>query len=259
MTDRPLKIAIASKLRAMGFDVDPLDEREDDKTPDLLVTGGGQRFLVEVKTKEDDPALQDRLRAQLAIRRTAMTFAYWGPRNTVAKRVSCGVRQLEAYPAEARDFSLLWLHASGADAASQFEQFRFTLYGATNVYSVFDRTFMRECFYFHNSAFYRWRAVLDGAICSSISEAAFFLNSYSPRFGALRESALTRAFANAVVDPVALEAAGEALLADCTINRRDCDGVKQYLQTKYKREGLDHIHVGHFTMLRQRDADPDLP
>ena len=54
MTDERIKNAVAEVVRGKGFGVDLLPERDGEQTPDLLATKGGQRFLIELKTKEDD-------------------------------------------------------------------------------------------------------------------------------------------------------------------------------------------------------------
>lgn len=243
-TDRVLKEQIAGNLRDMGFSVDLLEERAGLRTPDLLVAKA-ERYAIEVKEKIDDPAMMAEERAILDQGMIADRHEYWGPKNTVARIVESAARQLRAWPEDQRDFSLVWLHAAGEDAESQWEQFWGTLYGTTSIIEL-GRSTMRQCFYFHESAFFRFRDVLDGAIASNRDRAGVWLNTYSPRAEPLRNSELAAAFGG-IFDPREAERDEEAMIADCEIDRRDEAAVKQYLQRKYGTRPLDHMHVGRLT------------
>lgn len=115
--DKNLKEQIAAHLRERGFAVELVDERVGMKTPDLLVRKA-QRFLIEVKEKIDDPAMIAEERELLEKGEIVERAEYWGPKNTVARIVESAARQLAAWPAEQRDFALVWLHAAGEDAES---------------------------------------------------------------------------------------------------------------------------------------------
>jgi hypothetical protein len=64
--DQGLKESIAKHFKDLRFEVSLLEEEEDRKTPDLLVTRSGQRFLIEVKAKSDDPSTLLERRKKLA-------------------------------------------------------------------------------------------------------------------------------------------------------------------------------------------------
>ena len=244
--DRELKAAIAENLEGMGFSVQHLDERESDKTPDFLAVKS-ERFLIEVKEKGDDPSKLEAEAERAREGGIAERHEYWGPKNTVARIIKDGSRQLAAWPEEERDYCLLWLHASGRDPESQYEQFRGTLLGVTNIIEMGKST-MKECYFFHDSAFFRWRQTLDGAIVSSAKEAELWLNPHSSRADRLKASELTAAFGGAN-DPRDLEAQGTIFIADCEVDRRDSDAVKRYLQEKYRTKPLDNMHVGCLTAI----------
>ncbi len=249
--DQELKEGIAKHLEDLGFMVTLLEEEEVRRTPDLLATKKGQRFLIEVKAKGDDlGALLERQR-MLAEGDLVIHGARWAPKNTISGIARDGAFQLSDHPPEERDFSLLWLHAEGSDPQSQFEQFAFTLYGKTHVYSVLNPQFNYECYFFYDSVFYRWRDILDGAILSTPTEAQLCSNTYCPRYSSFQNSELVKAFDQAVIDPIKLERAGHAIVADCDIDRKDHDKVKQYLAAKYAEKYLDHMHVGRISLGRE--------
>jgi len=258
--DSKLKSEIAANLEDLDFDVELLEETDGGKTPDLLASKEGERFLVEVKSKQDDEKELLRQRARSAAGQVGRWSEPWAPRNTIARAVREGVQQLAAFPRDSYDFALLWLHADGRDSESQFQQFAHTLFGLTRVFSLHDSAFDYECYYFHESAFFSFRATLDGAIISTPSSAQLCVNTYSPRVGGLRNSMLARALEGGVRDPAALEAQGEAIIADCDADRRKTGEIIGYLQRKYNVELLQNIHVGRLTAWVDTDAaSPNQP
>jgi len=60
------------------------------------------------------------------------------------------------------------------------------------------------------------------------------LNPYSQNCEALRDSPFARKLTIGLVDPVAQEAAGKALIADTDIDRRNPEEVLNYLRAKYR-------------------------
>lgn len=248
MTDEVLKNDIASWLRSQGLEVTPLERREQ-KTPDLLAKGGGDEYLIEIKTKQDDARQLMEEAARLDAGEVVTIASRWGSKNVVSGIVKEGVDQMASF-GDASTMRILWLHAVGRDHESQAEQFLHTLYGATNIIDIFDRTLNRQCYYFYDSSFYRFRSKLDGAVVSRITgQTKLLLNSLSPQHERLSCSCLVRAFGGAVVDPAILERAGNIMIADCDIDRNNSGAVKSYLQNKYSRPALDHIHVGRYALM----------
>jgi len=145
----------------------------------------------------------------------------------------------------------------GEDPQSQGEQFASTLYGKANVYSILNSKFSHECYFFHDSVFYRWRATLDGAILSTFTTAKLCINTYSPRYASFRASEIVRAFDQAVVDPIELEREGRAIVADCDVDRRKHVDVIQYLAAKYNEEYLQHFQMASLNLEIPVNEDQD--
>jgi len=255
--DQELKEAIAGHFEDRGFEVALLEARESHKTPDLLVARNEQRFLIEVKAKGDDLSALLERRSKLARGEFVMHGARWAPINTIASRMRDGICQLNDYPSEERDFSLLWLHAEGEEPQSQVEQFACTLYGKANVYSILNSKFRHECYFFHDSVFYRWRATLDGAILSTFTTAKLCINTYSPRYASFRDSEVVKVFDQAVVDPIELDRAGLAIVADCNVDRRKDYEVIRYLVEKYNEEYLQHFQMASLSLMCKVPVDED--
>jgi hypothetical protein len=200
VTDELLKSDIASWLHGQGFEVTTLD-RQEQKTPDLLAKKDCDEYLIEIKAKQDDAQQVKEEAARLNAGEVVTIASRWGPKNVVDGIVKDGVDQLTSF-GDPSMMRILWLHAVGRDPESQAEQFFHTLYGATNVIDLFDRHLNRQCYYFYNSSFYRFRSKLDGAVLSRITgQTKFILNSLSPQHERLSRSCLARAFGSAVVDP----------------------------------------------------------
>jgi hypothetical protein len=257
--DAGIKSDVIVNLEGMGFTVLPLEERIGRKTADLLASKSGEKFLIEIKTKSDDQGEFEEQLKRLCRGEVVMRHEYWGPKNTIARIIRSGVQQIEAHTSDEYDFSLLWLHAEGIDADSQFKQFEFTLYGRTNVFSLRDQSFDYDCYYFYDSAFYRWRALLDGAILSVENQAQLCINTYSPKAVAFRTSEVVKAFGKGVLDPLKLESEGKAIVADCDVDRRNESSVIGYLQRKYNQELLMHMHVGRTEMFLEVPTEEEAP
>jgi hypothetical protein len=251
MSDRQIKDAISQYLRGHGFEVTQIPEGPS-PTPDLLAIQS-QRYLIEVKTKEDDPAIIAERATRLRAGKIVQSGAAFAPQGTMSRIIRDGVRQLEAYPAQERDFCLLWLLAVGSDLESQYQQFLRTLYGLTNIVGLDNRSLM-PCYYFRNSAFFRWHN-LDGAIVGTMERGELCINSYSPRAASLKISSLAQAFGTAVTDPRKREAENRAYIADCDIDRRNEQQLLEYLQTKYQRPALMTMDLG--TVIAQLQLDED--
>ena len=116
-----------------------------------------------------------------------------------------------------------------------------TLYGSAKVLGP-DEKYIRKCYFFRNSEFYRLKNSLDGAVAAYLSGSTvtvhLCLNPYSENCEALRISPLAEAFSNGLVDPVAEEAEGSAYIVDPAIDRGNSSAVLQHLQSKYRRPRL---------------------
>ena len=241
MSDRRIKDAISTFLRDHGFQVTQIAEGGQ-RTPDLLATCG-QRYLIEIKTKEDHPAANAERAKRLGAGEIVQSGAPFTPQNTMSRIVRDGVSQLEAHPVKERDFCLLWLLAIGSDLDAQYEQFLATLYGLSNVVGPDSQPLM-PCYYLRDSAFFRWRDLLDGAIVGTLDTGELCINSYSQRADSLKGSSLAQVFGTAVTDPRQREAEGRGYIADCDIDRHDEKGVLRYVQTKYGRPPLMTMNLG---------------
>ena len=196
-----LRRNIADALRAWSFEVVEIEETDDSKTPDLLVSRGSEEYLIEIKSKRDDRRRVAEERQTLRAGGLVERSDQLGVRNTTAGVIREAVDQLEAFEPGTERIRLVWFQTVGEDAEVQERQFRATIFGTTNVVDLDNDGPMLPCYFFRESAFFRHSASLDGAVVACGDQAQLLMNTYSPRVERLRRSALARRFRAAVHDP----------------------------------------------------------
>ena len=204
---------------------------------DLIAEMDGIRLLVEEKTKFDDPAAVLARNATLASGSVHGSTLALRNNNRISGIVRKATKQLSSTGAEVpHDLRVVWFTAVGFDAQAKHFQFMSTLYGSTRIFEI-ERPGMRQCYFFRNSDFYRYRDHLDGAVAAyvdgDIVTVKLCLNPYAEAWEALRDSPHARNFKVGLVDPVAEEAAGAAYIADTDLSRTDEASVIRFLEQKY--------------------------
>lgn len=237
-------------LEHWGITVDdiPPSNAEQKQEADFLASFGEIRVLIEEKTKEDDPDY-------LALRATELenggihaASLHVSRNETLSGLVKNASRQLKSSSYKPHDFRLMWFTATGVHAEAKSEQFMATLYGRSNILEM-NAAHYRRCYFFKNADFFRRADVIDGAVVAytdgqSIT-AKLCLNSLSPRYEALRRSAVLQPFGTAVEDPKKLESDGTAFILDGALDRRDEAPLLAYLQQKYKTAPLMKFDLGY--------------
>jgi hypothetical protein len=226
----------------------PTSDAEQKQEADFLVSFDGVPVLIEEKIKEDDPAYIARRTLELESGEIHAATLPLRRDETLSALVRDASHQLRSSADKPHDFRLMWFTATGAQAIGKYEQFMATLYGRTNILEMNAEGY-RRCYYFRHADFIRRADIIDGAVVAhtdgkSIS-ARLCLNSLSPRFQALRKSAVLRLFGNAVEDPDALEAEGTAYILDAALDRKDEGQLLAYLQQKYATGPLMTFDLGY--------------
>lgn len=219
-------------LLQLGFEVSKIEEC-DEPRPDFLARAESDAYLVEVKEKRPDAGeSQDR---DIALRSgSVFDDSYVLVRQPLITRiVSNASRQLTALDENA--YRIILFVCTGHNAEARVMQIEASLFGSTTVVDWTDENGQSgTCFYFGHSDFHRYRDRIDGVIVlnAETEQAKLLVNSQSPNYCAFRDSAISRAFGGAVVDPIALEAEG-CFIVDSDVDRNDKNAVLNYLKTKY--------------------------
>ncbi|WKN20579.1 hypothetical protein [Azotobacter vinelandii] len=237
-------------LEQLGIAVEdiPTSDAEQKQEADFLATFGDIRILIEEKTKEDDPGYLAHRAEELESGEIHEASFPISRNETLSGLVRDASHQLKSSSDKSHDFRLMWFTATGVHAEGKYEQFIATLYGRTNILEM-NAAHYRTCYYFQSADFFRRANVIDGAIVAYTNEqsitAKLCLNSLSPRYDALRRSAVLGPFGTAVEDPLALEARGTAFILDCALDRKNEAALLAYLQQKYKTAPLMKFDLGY--------------
>ena len=107
--DEVLKDNVTELLKAWGFEVEQLQERAMVRTPDLVATKAGQRFIIELKTKGRDARRLAKEAARMAQGEIVEHGELAGRRGTQAGMIADGVNQILALPPLEADFLTIWI------------------------------------------------------------------------------------------------------------------------------------------------------
>jgi hypothetical protein len=238
---------VKAVLEDKGAVVTPIP-RTSERTPDFDVSLGGAAYIVEVKTREEDEERAEAREETLKRGEVHGDSDALKRKNTISGIIAWGVDQLRSYgPAEA--FRVLWIHCGGQFGERYKHQFFNALYGTTRLYDLDDQDYRVDALYFRESDFFRYRDALDGAVITMEvgQECQLFClaNDHSAKYQAFRTSPLLLAFPDGFYDPVAREAAGDALIVRGAVDRRNEDAVNAHL---YKLTGrrvynMDFTHT----------------
>jgi hypothetical protein len=237
----------AQALTSMGGVVEQVPTSAVEES-DWLADFSGYRILVEEKVKLDDPEnTQERDKALRAggVHGQSLPLKY---DNRISGVIRKAVGQLASSAANiAHDARIVWFTGIGFDAEAKHLQFISTAYGSTRIIER-DKPGMRECYFFRNSEFYRYRDIVDGAVASFLTGETltmkFCLNPLSPNYASLQSSSFASKFVHGLIDPVAEEKRGEAYIADGNVDRNSAGAVLAYLQKKYNLNPLMNMDLG---------------
>lgn len=223
-------------LKHWGASVDPVPTSEKEES-DWLATLDGFRLLIEEKTKLENPANSAERTEALRSGRVHGSTTPLRPNNRVSGVIGKAAKQLRSTGADTpHDARVIWFTSIGFDREAKDHQAYNTLYGATKTFDLARSNSLQDCFFFYNSEFFRHQDI-DGAYLvvadGGTATARLCLNPFSPNWVALRDSPFAKKLKTGLVDPVAQEAAAEAMLVDGQVDRRDSGAVLSYLSTKY--------------------------
>ncbi|USD53706.1 hypothetical protein [Vibrio sp. SCSIO 43155] len=229
----------------LSFAIEKIPE-SNEETPDFLISGT-ERILIEQKTKFDDIELYEEQKNALDSGEVFQHGELTGYTSKIAKIIGKGNRQLKKQKTSTNsDFCFLFIITSGVNTSTQVKQFSSTFYGIMPIVDFDDGSRVaKNCYYFTESQFFRFRETLDGAflVNSYNGQLKLLINDQSSNYARLKKSKFLAQFEANVpcIDPIELEAKGKAYVADCQINRREVDKIEQYVFKKYNiKRGICH-------------------
>ena len=234
MNEQELLALITSEFERKGFFVEKLAER-DRPTADLAIRKGDDTYLIEVKQRDREDELQDALSSAQTGEVRFLESEVIERTNKYSRIIGDGVSQLR-HTAEGSDFRLLWLQGSDEDSDTDAELFLASLTGIAYLITVNEETSEDfRCYFYELNDFYRNREILDGVFIGESGGFNLLINPLSPRYEALKGSALFSDFSESVIDPIADIESGQAIVVDDCVDRRNEQAVLVHLSEKYGR------------------------
>ena len=223
-------------LSKYGFKVEKIPE-SDSKTPDFLARDDQETYIIEVKTKFPNPTSTEEREACFKSGATYEETRHMSRQALLTAIVSKAKTQLAAHKASSSALQIIWFVAEGHNAAVVLEQLEHGLFGKTIIIDWGSDTPGRECYYFSESDFYRYRNQLDSVVLlnKTNGKAGLLINDHSERYDRMKASSLAELFRKngALQDPVELDAQKKAYRVDDTVDRQEPEEVLKYVRKKY--------------------------
>jgi hypothetical protein len=231
-------------FESLGYRVDKIAV-DDQEMPDFSILDETSSYVLELKTKfpsKDEVEAREKRLGSGEIHNIHESIIR---KNRLSGIIKKAKNQLGRYRGK-EILHIVWLLATGHLAEPRAHQFESTLYGSSILIDGANKRTV-ECFFFHNSDFFRYREILDGAIVSTESVLKLLLNPLSPRYGQMKISSLSRYLREAVVDPIELEKNGKAFFVDSEIDRSDKEAILGYLREKYKSDDIVSLTMSYLS------------
>lgn len=238
--DTEAKKWVCEVLKQLGLTPELIPVSNQRRTPDLKATDGKDIFLIEVKSKIDDPSAVSAEAEKLRSGQPVVQSIPVSHNNTLSDIIRDAADQLK-YSKVPEAIRLLWFNAEGGEPERQWRQLYSTLYGTRTLVDTTTNA-AYECFYFDFNEFFHRKDIIDAAFTAwpenGLTKLALFVNSFSPRVERVRNCTLYKALHEGLCDPRILESEGRAYLADTDVDRRNSDAVLKYIQDKYNNPNL---------------------
>ena len=222
--------AVQRILEDAGLLVNPVPPAECMRC-DLRATDELDDYLIEVKRFDDDEAVADTRQSGGDYLRDRPRFSS----HTVADVIAKAAKQLSLTAKQTGDGLRVVALLANASFGADLTNILGTLYGIRKVAAYKDGSSLAwDCLYVLESAFFRHRREVDGALILDRSHFGLFLNDYGARADRLRQSGLA-GFCRAKCafrDAATWENDG-FLVADCDAARSDESAVLRHLEQKY--------------------------
>ena len=220
--------------RVFKFQVEKIPEGHN-RTADFILSDGILEYLIELKTRRRRVDDKNQRRDQLASRVYSETAKRIERNSNVSKLLSEAIKQIESTTEHSSALRLVFFLLRDFDAEERWQNIITGIYGIRHLVDNEKHSKIRKCYYFSESDFYRYRNRLDGVILFNLhqNQAQLCLNDHSPKYSALKSSALAKGFNGAVIDPLEFESQGKILITDGAVNRADESNVISFLRKKY--------------------------
>ena len=192
-------------LESIEFKVQKI-QTKNTRTPDFLVTDNdGEKYLIELKTKYDDPVY---LEERNEVLNRGEIFEDHTPikrGNRISGIIKDAAKQLSEFKDEKVDYRIVCLFAQGLHQDVQMELFESSLYGIRQIVDFENKDGTRLCYFFDNSDFFNNKEVIDAALLTTNQQAKLCVNPLSSSYPQITESLLYKLLGKGVCDPIVEE------------------------------------------------------
>lgn len=255
MTEEQSIQELTDFLTEHGFTVERIPASDDEKRPDLAIRRDGELYLVEQKTKGDDPTEREAEREALKQTPIIDRAKPLRPRNRLSAILNDALKQIEAHPDADRAFKMVWITLWGVWSEANSEALFKGLYGATNVFDVdSDAEEMSRCYYMGYSDLLRLKEI-DAVVVVDGRTMQIFANEFSPRYEAFMQSNFVETFRPGVLDPRAVVESGDAYsLIDFEGDRRDSEACLDHLAAQLGVKRMIQMDMNEFQVVANVDT-----
>lgn len=232
-------------LESLNCQVVKIEESdiEGEKRPDFLVTISDEQHIIELKSKDMAREIYENIFNSIYEDGVCTRSVDLERENKYSKVISNAKSQLESYNLENFSYKILWLHSIGSDSHNHMEQFKRALFGIKTLVDFDFEDGARDCYFFSQSDFYRYKHILDAAFITRDGYLQLCLNPHSENYHQMKNSSLFQALENNQLDPIKLEEDGEIYYADTNMPRENTVSSLDYLKEKYGYPNLMEINM----------------
>lgn len=254
MTETDAKNLVHAAMATLGVSVHeiPIPRRKNQpETPDFEFLFEDGCYLVEMKQREAIWCLTDEEKGMLASGEVIHKNEGIGFHKTLADRIDKAATQFSAYQSDRHMFRLVWYFTYGERRKLATLRVITTLMGDVHVLELGSER-QWHAYFFDDNLFQKHSEVVDGAIVAEINDYSsvsitlhLVLNPFTTRYQKLQSSSLAKLLPNSILDPLALEATGEALIVDSAADRTSERATLNYLGAKYGINVPQILRKGH--------------
>lgn len=232
----PDEILASNHLQSLGFKVEIMTPSSSEKSCDLVVNDHNDNYLIEVKRRQMDDKEKEEMDRQELYQHPSRSLGF---DKRLEDKIDYAIKQLRVTSSTtSTKYFLVWI--SIIDRYDEvnianYERILSTVYGMKRIlFNHEDGTHStRGCYYFLNSAFYKYKD-LDAVIIAHNKDCELFVNNFSLNYKHFLQSKLYQSFGESIRDPNILQEPDEDyFIADCDIDRKDTLKVSEYLAKKY--------------------------
>lgn len=217
-------------LDSFGFKVERVPEAQPQRRPDIRVSMGTDVYLIEQKSKGDNPIETEQHYRDLDNLDVVTRTKKLQPRGVFSAILKDAILQIEDHPEASAASKIVWFTTWGQWKSANRDVIFKVVYGSQHVFDVNARgSGIRDCYYLNRADFKRYSEI-DAVVIFDGDSFQMLVNEFSPRYHAFLSSELVNKFRQGTHDPQEAVRDGDAY------SLRDYDGDRSDVE-----EGLNAL------------------